>query len=45
MECEKQEKAVRSKMNLANVTSFSTASGSKSSDAVLVAEGTFHFIS
>jgi len=42
MECEKQEKAVRSEMGLANVTSFFTASGSKSND-VLVAEGAFEF--
>jgi hypothetical protein len=43
VECEKHEKAVRGEVSLAGVTSFFTAPGSKSDDAVLAAEGAFIF--
>ena len=43
MQCEKHKKAVRGEKSSAKVTSFFTASGSKSDYAVLVAEGMFAF--
>jgi hypothetical protein len=43
VEGEKHEKDVRGEVSLAKVTSFFTASGSKSDDAVLAAEGAFAF--
>jgi len=43
MEREKHEKDVRGAVSLAKVTSFFTASGSKSDDAVLAAEGASAF--
>jgi len=43
VECEKHKKDVRGEVSLAKVTSFFTASGSKSDDAVLVTEGAFAF--
>jgi len=43
MRCEKDKKTVRGEESSAKVTSFFTASGSKSDYAVLVAEGTFAF--
>ena len=41
VECEKHKKAVRGEKSSAKVTIFFTASGNKSDDAVLAAEGAF----
>ena len=43
MECKNHKKAVRGEMSLAKVSSFFTALGRKSNDAVLAAEGAFAF--
>jgi hypothetical protein len=45
VECEKHKKAVTGEKSSAKVTSFFTASGSKSNESVLAAEGTFSFYS
>ena len=43
MDCKEHKKAVTDEMSSTKVTSFSTASTSKSDDAVLAAEGKFAF--
>jgi hypothetical protein len=43
VECEKHKKALRGETSSGKVTVFFTASGNKSDDAVLAAEGAFAF--